>query len=82
MQPQPSKQAIIKAIETATQAEPGSVAESAPLPNLDGWDSLGIVGFIEEVLTNFGIELSVDDVLECATVRELVELVSRRLARD
>lgn len=78
MQRQPSKQAIIEAIETATQAEPGSLAESAKLPGLNGWDSLGIVSFIEEVLENCGVELPVDDVLECTTVHELVEMVLQR----
>lgn len=75
---QPSKQAIIEAIETAIQAEPGSLPESAKLLGLNGWDSLGIVSFIEEVLKNFGIELLVDDVLECATVQDLVDKVMRR----
>lgn len=78
MQHQRSRQAIIAAVETATQAEPGSLAESAKLRGLNGWDSLGIVSFIEEVLKNFGVELPVDDVLDCATIHDLVELVSQR----
>lgn len=75
MQRQLSKQAIIEALETAIQAEPGSISESAKLLGLNGWDSLGIVSFIEEVLQNFGVQVLVDDVLECATVHELVEMV-------
>ena len=78
MQREPSKQVVIEAIETATQAEPGSCAESAKLSVLDGWDSLGIVGFIEEIRKNCDVELPVDDVLACATVQELVETVMRR----
>lgn len=78
MHRQPSRQAIITAIETAIQAEPGSLTESAKLPDLNGWDSLGIVSFIEEVLGRFGVQLPVDDVLECATVNELVEMVLQR----
>ncbi len=78
MKREPSKEAIIKAIETATQADPGSLVETAKLPGFNGWDSLGIVSFIDEVLQNFGIELPVDDILECGTVHELVEMVLQR----
>lgn len=75
MESKPDRKSIIEAIETATQAEPGSISELAKLQGLSGWDSLGIVGFMQVVLDNFGIELSVDDVLECATVNELVDRV-------
>jgi len=78
MKRQPSKQAIIEAIENAIQAEAGSLAESTTLRGLSGWDSLGIVAFIDEVLQSFRIELPVDDILECGTVHELVEMVLRR----
>lgn len=78
MSHQPTKNPIIEAIETATQAEPGNIAESTKLLGLSGWDSLGIVNFIELILENCGVELSVDDVLECVTVQELVDKVLYR----
>lgn len=62
-------------IEEAVQALPGSVAPDTDLGTLDGWDSMGLVIFIELVQTKTGVELAVHDLRACSRPPEVVALI-------
>lgn len=64
-------------IEEATQALPGSVSPQTELGTLDGWDSMGLVIFIELVQSRTGAELSVHDLRACAKPPEVLALVHK-----
>ena len=67
-------------IEEAIQAVPGSVEVTTQLGNLDGWDSMGLVIFIELVQDRTGAELAVHDLRACATPDEVGALIERVLS--
>ncbi len=63
-------------LEEAVQALPGAAAGVA-LAELEGWDSMGMVLFVELVLQRTGATLAVHDVRACESVDDLVALVGR-----
>jgi acyl carrier protein len=64
-------------IEEATQALPGTVSAATELGTLDGWDSMGLVIFIELVQSKAGVEISVHDLRACARPTDVLELVHK-----
>lgn len=62
-------------IEEAVQALPGSVEPDTDLGGLDGWDSMGLVIFIELVQTKTGVELAVHDLRACSRPPEVAALI-------
>ncbi|HIG11925.1 MAG: hypothetical protein ABGY71_11345 [bacterium] len=62
-------------IEEAIQAVPGSVDDSIRLGNLDGWDSMGLVIFIELVKEKAGAELSVHGLRACGSCADVQQLI-------
>lgn len=70
---------IITDLEDATQTLPGRLGPHTELYSLEGWDSLGMVAFINLIGERLGVELSVDDLNECGTVEELHTLVQQKI---
>lgn len=64
-------------IEEATQAMPGTVSAATELGTLDGWDSMGLVIFIELAQAKTGAEISVHDLRACARPPDVLALVNR-----
>jgi acyl carrier protein len=62
-------------IEEAVQGLPGSVGPDTDLGSLDGWDSMGLVIFIELVQTKTGVELAVHDLRACTRPPEVAALI-------
>jgi len=62
-------------IEEAVQALPGRVAPDTDLGTLDGWDSMGLVIFIELVQSRTGVELAVHDLRACSRPPEVAALI-------
>ncbi len=71
-------QGLITAIEDATQSLPGKVRPDMALQGMEGWDSLGMVSFISLVAERHGVELAVEDLQECATVTDLLDMLQRK----
>lgn len=68
---------VVSMIEEATQAIPGSVATDCRLGDLSGWDSMGLVIFIELVQNETGVQLAVHELRACAIPAELVTLIEK-----
>jgi acyl carrier protein len=67
-------------VEEATQSLPGKVGPDTELATLDGWDSMGLVVFVELVQSKVGVELAVHELRACATPAQVLELIRRQLA--
>ena len=67
-------------IEEATQALPDTVTSATDLGSLDGWDSMGLVIFIDLVQTQVGIEIAVHDLRACSHSHEVLAMIERALA--
>lgn len=72
-------QELITVLENATQSMPGTIGASASLMGVSGWDSMGVVSFVEEIGETWGFEIDGEAVGQCATVIELHGLVQRGL---
>ena len=72
-------QDLITMLEDATQSLPGSIVAGTYLKGVSGWDSMGVVSFVEEISEALNIELDSEAVGACVTVSELHEVVTRGL---
>ena len=61
-------------IEKILEAPAGTVAMSTPLADLDGWDSLAMLGFIAMADSHLGASVSVGQLAKCKSVGELAAL--------
>jgi acyl carrier protein len=68
-------------IEESLLMDPGTLAADSRLGDLDGWDSLAHVSFLELAREHGGLALSVEDLRTCATARDLALAVCRRAER-
>jgi acyl carrier protein len=68
---------VLRVLEEALLAEPGSLADDVILVELPAWDSMAVVAFVGEVADRWNVHVSVDDVSASATVGELVDAVLR-----
>ncbi|MBI5432543.1 MAG: hypothetical protein HZA52_06915 [Planctomycetes bacterium] len=73
----PTQTELQAMIEEATQALPGTVTAATELGTLDGWDSMGLVIFIELVQSKAGVEIAVHDLRACARPTDVFALVHK-----
>ena len=71
-------QELIIGIEDATQSLPGLVKPDTVLRAMEGWDSLGVVSFISLLAERHGVEVAVEDLQECPTVKDLFDMLVRK----
>ena len=66
-------------LEETTQSLPGTLTAETDLTLLDGWDSMGIVLFIDTVTARVGVELAVHELRGCTYSPDVLELIRRGL---
>ena len=71
-------QRFVTDLEDATQNLPGAIDIDSPLKAVEGWDSLGVVSLMTLLLERYEVELQVEDLQACTTVRDLFELLRGR----
>jgi len=69
------KSEFLLLLEEILEADPHTLTGAESLDGLEGWDSLGVVGFIALVDESFELTLSARKVNACKTVDELVSLI-------
>ncbi len=69
---------VARMVEEATQSVAGSVEPDVELGTLDGWDSMGLVIFVELVRERVAVELAVHDLRACATCADVRDLIERQ----
>ena len=74
-----TKSAFLELIDEMIEADPGTVQENQSLEDLEGWDSLAMVGFLAAVNERLGVTLSPDQLSKAANVRDLESMVSSRI---
>jgi acyl carrier protein len=70
---------FLNLLDELVEAKPGTVHGDEELRNLDGWDSLAVVGFIALVAQHFGVPLTASKLQNCQTVSDLVKLLPEPL---
>ncbi|MEI6534075.1 MAG: phosphopantetheine-binding protein [Verrucomicrobiaceae bacterium] len=69
-------QEFLTNLETAIDAEAGSIAEDATLSSILEWDSLAVVGYIAMADAKYGKKVLPGRIKECKTVNDLMQLIA------
>jgi acyl carrier protein len=73
------KSLIFKKISEITETELSLMNESTKLSSLDVWDSLANVVFIAFAVSDFGVHLSGEELMQAETVGDLVKMVENKV---
>ena len=66
-------------MDEIVEAEPGTLKESDELLNIEGWDSLAIMGLIAMVDEKFGIALVPEKIASSKTVADIIALLDGQI---
>jgi acyl carrier protein len=69
------KDEFLRQLEDLIEAEPGSLSETSLLADIEGWDSMAIMGFIGFADEELGATPAPKAIKACTTVAELMALV-------
>jgi len=72
-----SKQKFLLLLDELFEEDPNTLTGDERLQDIEIWDSLTALGFIALVDEQFNIILSGNDIENCETVNDLVNLVSQ-----
>ena len=64
-------------VQQLEDVEPSSVTGDTKFHNLEGWDSLSVLGIQSAIKINYGVSLSGLDINECETIAEVFSLVEQ-----
>ena len=70
-----SRTEFLNRIDNLLEVEPGTLTGGERLENLEGWNSLSVIGFMALANDEFGTVLSPRKIADCRTVGDLVTLV-------
>ena len=73
------KSAFLLLLDDLIEIAPGTLKGPESLSDVDGWDSVAVMGFIALVDEQFEITLSPKRLAECKTVDDLVGLIGDRV---
>lgn len=75
-----TKQEFLRNLEDLLETNPGSIKEDQALADLNGWDSLTVIGFIAMIDEQFGVSLPSQIIGEAKTVLDLIALLGDRIS--
>ena len=73
------KEKIITKVAEITETNLNLVTEKTNLSTLDAWDSLANVLFIAFAVSDFGVHLSGEELMQAETVGDLVKMVENKV---
>ena len=73
------KREILLLIDELLELELGTLTGTEILRDLEGWDSLAIMGFMATVDERFELTLSGQAIITCKTVNDLIALLGDRI---
>jgi len=73
------KASIFNKISEIAETEISLVSEATKLSSLDAWDSLANVLFIAFAISDFGVKLTGEELMEAETVGDLVKLIETKV---
>jgi acyl carrier protein len=71
---------VQEAFKAAFDIDPQLVSLETTASDISAWDSVGHLSLASSLEETFGISLDVDDLMEMENVREIVRIVSTKLA--
>ena len=72
------KEKIMTKVAEITETDLNLVTEKTNLSTLDAWDSLANVLFIAYAISDFGVKLTGEEMMESETVADLIKLIENK----
>jgi len=72
---------VREAFKATFDVDPQSVSVDTTADDVSGWDSVGHLSLGASLEETFGITLDVDDLMEMENVRQIVSVISAKLAK-
>ena len=69
------------AFKATFEVDPQSVSLETNASDIPGWDSVGHLSLASNLEQSFGISLDVDELMEMENVRQIVHILSNKLAK-
>ncbi len=69
------KKQLLNEIAEIIEAEENTLDGSEILEELDGWDSLAVMGFVSMIDNHFQVTIEGDKIRNCKTINDLVHLL-------
>jgi acyl carrier protein len=73
------KSTFLRLLDEIVEAAPGTIQETDPLSEVDGWDSMAVMGLIAVVDEKFGITLVPEKIAASKTVKDILALLNGQL---
>jgi acyl carrier protein len=73
------KSEFLRLLDKVIEAPPGTLTGTEYLQDVEGWNSLAVLGFIALVDEHFGITLSAELIISCKTVNDLLCLLDTNI---
>ncbi|MDA8139142.1 MAG: acyl carrier protein [Desulfobacteraceae bacterium] len=73
------KSEFLMLLDEIIEAAPGTIQETDLLSDVDGWDSMAVMGLIAVVDETFGIMLVPEKIAASKTVRDILSLLNGQL---
>jgi acyl carrier protein len=70
---------LLRSLDELMEMEAGTLTGQESLAELEGWDSMAVIGFIG-LADDQGVAVTLESVMECKTVDELVRLLGTKTA--
>jgi acyl carrier protein len=73
------KSEFLLLLDNVIEAQPGTLTGTELLQDVEGWDSLAVLGFIALVDEHFGMPLSAESIISCKAVNDLLSLLDTNI---
>jgi len=68
--------AVLKAIAEALDVDQAKIVRESEIGSVPEWDSLGHLTIVRYLQDTFGVEFTIDDVIECESVQDFIDVLS------
>ena len=76
-----TEQQFREAFEALLEVEPGTIKGEESLDDLAGWDSMASLSFIAMADSELGTLVSIDSLVECKSVADLINLFPGKISQ-
>ena len=71
-----NEETVIRVVGKALDVDTSSLSADSEIGSVPEWDSLGHLTIVRLLQEEFAVELSIDDVIECESVQDFVDVIS------
>ncbi len=74
-----NKKIILNKIENIIECQPDILTGNEILQEIEGWDSLAIIGIIAMIDQDYSISATSDEIIQCVEINDLITLIETKI---